>query len=483
MKDGKVKWYDKKFVVIIWLILFWPVGLIALAMNKTIRKVPKIILFVIFGLWGLIITLAIFIPSDAESLNNNISQSIQNEKNTFENTIEYTIVEAEDISMKALGNKILSDYSTAELEALPQNKRMSYRIVVPSTIKEAQVLPTVQEIINNITTSDNDIDQIALFLYSDPEVINGMYDVAKAEWAPKGEWGNVTPEIARNNDRSSYKINLQIKSELESYLENRNSSEIKFGFSVEERRAIFIELVETEDKATRDADEKYPIVATGTMEDLKKNANYNDERLKKYESEIREKYGLTEEQESEISLEGLLNNWPMGILAIENTDSNNNNSSSIGSDSISSTNSSVSASEAQALRQAKSYLDYSAFSKQGLIEQLEYEGFSTSDATYGTEKSGADWNIQAVKNAKSYLDNSAFSKSGLIEQLKYEGFSDSEATYGGEKSGANWNLQAEKSAKSYIDNSAFSRSSLIEQLEYEGFTSNQAIHGVNSVGL
>lgn len=39
-----------------------------------------------------------------------------------------------------------------------------------------------------------------------------------------------------------------------------------------------------------------------------------------------------------------------------------------------------------AVRSAESYLGYSAFSRSGLIGQLEYEGFSTKQATYGVDQ-------------------------------------------------------------------------------------------------
>lgn len=89
----------------------------------------------------------------------------------------------------------------------------------------------------------------------------------------------------------------------------------------------------------------------------------------------------------------------------------------------------------------------------------------------------------AVKKAKSYLNYTAFSYEGLVEQLEYEGFPHSDAVYGAEHSGADWMIQAERKAKSYMDYSAFSRKGLIDQLEYEGFTSDQAAHGADSVGL
>ena len=86
--------------------------------------------------------------------------------------------------------------------------------------------------------------------------------------------------------------------------------------------------------------------------------------------------------------------------------------------------------QSNARRAAASYLNYSAFSRVGLIKQLEYEGYSHADAVYGTDAQNADWNAQAAKAAKSYLEYTAFSRSGLIEQLKYEGYTESEAIYG-----------------------------------------------------
>ncbi len=61
-----------------------------------------------------------------------------------------------------------------------------------------------------------------------------------------------------------------------------------------------------------------------------------------------------------------------------------------------------------ALGKAESYLSFSAFSYQGLIEQLEYEQFSHEDAVYAADNCGADWNEQAAKKAESYLDFSSF---------------------------------------------------------------------------
>ena len=95
--------------------------------------------------------------------------------------------------------------------------------------------------------------------------------------------------------------------------------------------------------------------------------------------------------------------------------------------------STVTSGQRNALRSEESYLRSSEFSYTGLIEQLEYEGFSNEDATYAADHCGADWKEQAVKCAESYLKYSSFSKSGLIDQLEFEGFTHEQAEYGADQ--------------------------------------------------
>lgn len=83
-----------------------------------------------------------------------------------------------------------------------------------------------------------------------------------------------------------------------------------------------------------------------------------------------------------------------------------------------------------AIEEAKDYLAYSGFSRSGLISQLEYEGYSTEDATFGVDNAGADWNAEAAESAADYLEYSSFSRQGLYDQLAHEGFSDAEIQYG-----------------------------------------------------
>lgn len=92
-------------------------------------------------------------------------------------------------------------------------------------------------------------------------------------------------------------------------------------------------------------------------------------------------------------------------------------------------------SQRNALAKAKNYLGYTAFSHDGLVDQLVYEQFSTADSTYGADNVGADWNAQAAKKAKSYMEYSSFSRGSLIDQLKYDKFTQAQAEFGASSAG------------------------------------------------
>lgn len=82
-----------------------------------------------------------------------------------------------------------------------------------------------------------------------------------------------------------------------------------------------------------------------------------------------------------------------------------------------------------ALQSAEDYLEYTAFSKEGLKDQLKYENFSDDAISYAIENVTADWKENAVRAAKDYLKFSPMSKDELYEQLIYEKYTEEEARY------------------------------------------------------
>jgi len=95
-----------------------------------------------------------------------------------------------------------------------------------------------------------------------------------------------------------------------------------------------------------------------------------------------------------------------------------------------------------AVRAAKSYLNISAFSRDGLIEQLSSSagsGFNRTDATLAVDSMNVDWNQEAVKSAKQYLQLMGFSCKGLVQQLSSPAggkFTEKQAVFGAQQAGA-----------------------------------------------
>ena len=239
------------------------------------------------------------------------------EENTFSlesisvnGAVNYSIIKTEDMSRKAIGNRSLEDFTSSELAILPTNKKVKYFVVVDSVIDQDIAKSTANKIILDIVNNDRDVDEVILWLYSDEDLIDsGTYDIGSVIFAPLGELGNVDDNIALNNDKSSYKISYDIKSNLEEYLKSRNEQEDKFGFSVEERKQIFKDIVSAQDKARAEADKKYPI------DDYMTNYEENSVEYKRltgiYEKQVLDRWNIDNEQEKEISREAQIKNWPL----------------------------------------------------------------------------------------------------------------------------------------------------------------------------
>ena len=150
-------------------------------------------------------------------------------------------------------------------------------------------------------------------------------------------------------------------------------------------------------------------------------------------------------------------------------------------------------SQANAAKAAQGYLKFSAFSCQGLIDQLIYEQYSAADAQYGANATGvctdpAVSQANAAKAAQQYLKSSAFSCQELIDQLIYEQYSAADAQYGANATGvctdpAVSQANAAKAAQQYLKSSAFSCQELIDQLIYEQYSAADAQYGATSTGL
>lgn len=148
------------------------------------------------------------------------------------------------------------------------------------------------------------------------------------------------------------------------------------------------------------------------------------------------------------------------------------------------------ANQEKALEDAKSYLKESTYSKKGLKEQLEFDGYTKKEANYAVNNCGANWKKQAKKEAKNLIRLSLdeewkkwgvfyYSKKSMIETLKYHGYTKSQAKFGAKKCGANWKKEAVIAAE--ILREDYSEDEVRDLLKEEGFTKAQINHAISKV--
>lgn len=91
------------------------------------------------------------------------------------------------------------------------------------------------------------------------------------------------------------------------------------------------------------------------------------------------------------------------------------------------------ATEALALNAARSYLLAAPYSRQAMVQQLEFEGFSATQVAYAMGHLDVSWKEQAARAAKSYVagfGRAYWTGKQLYAQLCLDGFTGSEASHG-----------------------------------------------------
>lgn len=221
---------------------------------------------------------------------------------------EYKLLETEDISIPAK----FSDYSPQEWKNLPENVRVKYSILVPQDITVEELKSTLAKVIKDESEKNPDIDEIVVYAWDSEESFEGALPVGRALWCPQGKWGEVSPEIAQNNIRDSYKIIYDIN---EKFLKvNQVEGEIKFELKESERKAIAYELDKCEiDKDFQAMKYYYPgceACPEFITSDMNKYLDKRAELIEACKENVRKKYHITEDVEVKIVVEAVEKNWP-----------------------------------------------------------------------------------------------------------------------------------------------------------------------------
>jgi len=87
-----------------------------------------------------------------------------------------------------------------------------------------------------------------------------------------------------------------------------------------------------------------------------------------------------------------------------------------------------------------------------------------------------------LQKALQFIENLDKSYTGLIEILEFVGYSHEEAVYAADNCNADWNQEAAESARGYMDVKDFSKEELIKQLiDGDGYTKEQAEYGASTI--
>lgn len=127
-----------------------------------------------------------------------------------------------------------------------------------------------------------------------------------------GQWIAMLSKVGEGS-----RIDTQVKTELIAQLDEK--LEVKHGLPESKRKEIFRESVMAEDRASAEAERLYPLPdprksgysQTEASEQVMKQAEALNTLTEKYKSEVAERYGITQEQLGDISVEALTKNWPM----------------------------------------------------------------------------------------------------------------------------------------------------------------------------
>lgn len=165
-------------------------------------------------------------------------------------------------------------------------KRYSRDIVVPRDASDEEIAAVLNSALDEFRELHRDADALMVGAF-----IEGSTGVAYAHlyWAADGgeAWGNPSGTIKWQSERPPAVDEGE-----------------RFGLSLSERKQAFLDLVAAENRAMDEAMEKYP-------DDLDRQVEFQRSLMSEYKKTVREEYGLTEEQESQLVVEAMEQHWPM----------------------------------------------------------------------------------------------------------------------------------------------------------------------------
>jgi hypothetical protein len=127
-----------------------------------------------------------------------------------------------------------------------------------------------------------------------------------------GQWIAMLSKVGEGS-----RVDTQVRTDLIAQLDAK--PEVKHGLPESKRKEIFRAIVAAEDRADADAQRMYPLPdplkpgysQARASEQIMKQAEALNALTEKYRAQVAKRYGITEEQLQDISVEAIEKNWPM----------------------------------------------------------------------------------------------------------------------------------------------------------------------------
>ena len=188
------------------------------------------------------------------------------------------------------------------------------------SISEKSIKDTLKKIVEKLRKMHSP-DAINVYLFVSKEHVDTALRIGAADWWPKGH--SLAPDNAENiSKKETYVLQYsQVSIPL-----NLSTEKTLVRIPEKKRKQIFKEYVIAQDRAMKEAEAKYPILASNIpMSQLRdydwksafaKNDELHKRLTKEYETAVLKKYNLTKEDMDKISEEAFEENWPLPTFQI-----------------------------------------------------------------------------------------------------------------------------------------------------------------------
>ena len=254
--------------------------------------------------YGLLVTICIVVIF---FIVNSLSPLFESDKVQDPETVEESLQR----SPKSVAPILTYDIVDRDIDDSPIKTQIETHAVVSGTITELSLKQLLQKMYDEASATrgfkhyGGVPTHVFIYLYtSEDHFKSGM-----------GQWIAMLSKVGENS-----RIDTQIRTDLIAQLHAK--PEVKHGLAEPKRKEIFGAIVTAEDRADKDAQRMYPIpdplepgysrdkVGTQWTHQIEAFRSLKE----KYRAQVAKRYGITEEQLRDISIEGVTNNWPIPTM-------------------------------------------------------------------------------------------------------------------------------------------------------------------------